>query len=54
MTDDLLQKVKQNLILEHNEDDELLKMYITAAFSAPNASLNRSINKSSAALPEAE
>ena len=33
MTDQLLQKVKQNLILEHNEDDELLKMYITAAVS---------------------
>ena len=33
MTDELLQKVKQNLILEHNEDDELLKMYITAADS---------------------
>ncbi len=33
MTDKLLQKVKQNLILEHNEDDELLKMYITAAVS---------------------
>ena len=33
MTDELLQKVKQNLILEHNEDDEPLKMYITAAVS---------------------
>lgn len=33
MTDELLQKVKQNLILEHDEDDELLKMYITAAVS---------------------
>ena len=33
MTDELLQKVKQNLILEHNEDDELLKMCITAAVS---------------------
>lgn len=33
MTDELLQKVKQNLILEHNVDDELLKMYITAAVS---------------------
>lgn len=33
MTDELLQKVKQNLILEHNEDNELLKMYITAAVS---------------------
>ena len=33
MTDELLQKVKQNLILEHNEDDELLKMYITAPVS---------------------
>ena len=33
MTDGLLQKVKQNLILEHSEDDELLKMYITAAVS---------------------
>ena len=33
MTDELLEKVKQNLILEHNADDELLKMYITAAVS---------------------
>ena len=33
MNDELLQKVKQNLILEHNADDELLKMYITAAVS---------------------
>ena len=33
MTDELLQMVKQNLILEHNEDDELLTMYITAAVS---------------------
>ena len=33
MTDELLQKVKQNLILGHNADDELLKMYITAAVS---------------------
>lgn len=33
MTDELLQRVKQNLILEHNEDDELLKMYITTAVS---------------------
>ena len=31
--DTLLDKVKANLILEHNEDDELLKMYITAAVS---------------------
>ena len=31
--DTLLNKVKANLILEHNEDDELLKMYITAAVS---------------------
>ena len=29
----LLDKVKANLILEHSEDDELLKMYITAAVS---------------------
>ena len=33
MTAELLQQVKQNLILEHNADDELLKMYITAAVS---------------------
>lgn len=33
MTDELLQKEKQNLILEHSEDDELLKMYLTAAVS---------------------
>ena len=31
--DTLLDKVKANLILEHNEDDELLKMYLTAAVS---------------------
>lgn len=31
--DTLLNKVKANLILEHNEDDELLNMYITAAVS---------------------
>ena len=31
--DTLLDKVKANLILEHNADDELLKMYITAAVS---------------------
>jgi len=29
--DELLSKVKKNLILEHSEDDELLKGYITAA-----------------------
>ena len=33
MTDELLQKVKQNLILEHNADDELLMLYISAAVS---------------------
>ncbi len=27
----LLEKVKANLILEHNADDELLQLYITAA-----------------------
>lgn len=31
MVDELLGKVKKNLILEHSEDDELLKGYITAA-----------------------
>lgn len=31
--DALLQKVKQNLILDHTADDELLKGYITAAVS---------------------
>lgn len=29
--DELLSKIKQNLILEHDEDDTLLKNYITAA-----------------------
>lgn len=29
--DELLNKAKQNLILEHDEDDALLKNYITAA-----------------------
>ena len=31
--DTLSNKAKANLILEHNEDDELLNMYITAAVS---------------------
>lgn len=31
--EDLLQKVKDNLILSHNEDDELLQSYISAAVS---------------------
>lgn len=31
--DELLTKVKQNLILEHTADDALLKSYITAAAS---------------------
>ena len=31
--DELLQKVKQNLILDHAADDALLKGYITAAIS---------------------
>lgn len=29
--EELLQKVKKNLLLEYSEDDELLKGYITAA-----------------------
>ena len=33
MPDKLLEKVKANLILEHSEDDALLKMYIDAAVS---------------------
>lgn len=33
MMDALLEKVKQNLILDHGTDDELLKSYITAAVS---------------------
>ena len=33
MMDALLTKVKQNLILEPSEDDELLRGYITAAIS---------------------
>lgn len=31
--DDLLGKVKKNLILEHGEDDELIRGYIRAAVS---------------------
>lgn len=31
--DELLTKVKQNLILEHSVDDTLIKSYITAAVS---------------------
>ena len=34
--DALLEKVKQNLILDHAADDALLKGYITAAVSYPN------------------
>ena len=33
MMDALLTKVKQNLILEHSEDDDLLRGFITAAIS---------------------
>lgn len=33
MMNELLIKVKQNLILEHSADDELLKSYISAAVS---------------------
>lgn len=33
MMEELLIKVKQNLILEHSADDELLKQFITAAIS---------------------
>ena len=33
MMEELLKKVKQNLILEHNEDNDLLTGYITAAIS---------------------
>ena len=33
MIEELLIKVKQNLILEHSVDDELLKQFITAAIS---------------------
>ena len=31
MIEELLKNVKQNLILEHSVDDELLKQFITAA-----------------------
>ena len=33
--EELLSKVKANLILEHSVDDELLKGYITAAVTSP-------------------
>ncbi len=33
MMNELLQKVKANLILAHDEDDELLTQFITAAVS---------------------
>ncbi|GAB2022133.1 hypothetical protein RyT2_12070 [Pseudolactococcus yaeyamensis] len=29
--DDLLEKVKANLIISHNEDDELIQVFITSA-----------------------
>jgi uncharacterized phage protein (predicted DNA packaging) len=32
-TDSLLEKIKKNLILEHDEDDDLIQSYITAAVS---------------------
>jgi uncharacterized phage protein (predicted DNA packaging) len=32
-TDSLLEKIKKNLILEHDEDDDLIRSYITAAVS---------------------
>lgn len=34
---DLLEKVKANLILEHNEDDELLERLILTALLMPKA-----------------
>lgn len=37
--EELLQKVKENLILSHNEDDGLLRGYITAALSYSTTSL---------------
>ena len=33
MLDEFLTKVKQNLILEHSEDDDLLRSFLTAAIS---------------------
>ena len=33
MMEELLKKVKQNLIVEHSEDDDLLRGFITAAIS---------------------
>ena len=33
MMEELLRKVKQNLILEHNDDNDLLTGYLTAAIS---------------------
>lgn len=33
MMENLLEKVKKNLILEHSEDDDLLRSYIIAAVS---------------------
>ena len=33
MVEELLKKVKQNLILEHSEDDDLLRSFLTAAIS---------------------
>lgn len=32
-TDSLLEKIKKNLILEHDEDNDLIRSYITAAVS---------------------
>lgn len=40
--DELLSKVKQNLILEHDEDDALLKNYITAAVAYAESYQHRS------------
>ena len=44
----LLEKVKANLILEHNADDELLGLYITAATSYAESYQHRAENYYSA------
>ena len=38
MMDELLQKVKENLILEHDADDKLLERFITASISYAESS----------------
>ena len=52
--DELLSKVKQNLILEHDEDDTLLKNYITAAYAESYQHLSAGYYSENAMPPTTE